>query len=108
MKNLVREGSTITITGPSGGLTSGQAYLAGTILVVALTAIAEGATGDAAAEGVFALPKDSGAITQGALVYWNATNSNLTTTASGNTLVGVCWTAAASGDATVDLKLKGR
>ena len=58
-----------------------------------------------AISGVFSVPKASGAITQGALLYWDDTAENLTTTASGNTLVGVAAAAAASGDATVPLLL---
>jgi predicted RecA/RadA family phage recombinase len=51
------------------------------------------------------VPKASGAITQGAKLYWSAANSNLTTTASGNTFVGLAAEAAASGDASVKILL---
>ena len=42
---------------------------------------------------------------QGAKLYWDNTNKVLTTTASGNTIVGVAAAAAASGDATVAILL---
>lgn len=55
--------------------------------------------------GVFTLPKATGAIAQGKKAYWNATESNVTATATGNTLIGVAWDSAASADTTVNVKL---
>ena len=79
--------------------------LIGTIGGVAKTDIADGKTGAVHISGVFSIPKASGAVTQGAKLYWSTTNSNLTTTASGNTIVGVAAEAAASGDANAKLLL---
>ena len=67
--------------------------------------IAPGATGSLHVEGVYAIPKASGAITAGALVYWDSTNSVVTTTSSSNTLCGYAIAAAASGDATALVKI---
>lgn len=55
MKNFVQEGKKIEVTGPSGGVTSGQAFMIGILCLVACVDIAEGATGNAATEGVFDL-----------------------------------------------------
>ncbi|NDB19236.1 MAG: DUF2190 family protein, partial [Actinobacteria bacterium] len=44
-----------------------------------------------------------GAIGQGALVYWDATNSNVTTTSSGNKRAGKAAAAAASADTSVQV-----
>lgn len=47
--------------------------------------------------GAFKLPKVSAqAWTQGQKIYWSAANSNMTTVASGNLLVGSAYAAAAN------------
>jgi len=48
-------GDVIQLTGPSGGLSSGDPYAAGQIALVALTDIAEAAVGSAARIGIFTL-----------------------------------------------------
>jgi predicted RecA/RadA family phage recombinase len=91
--------------------TPGSAVAVGTVVVlndtitVADRPIAANALGAVAVKGVFEFPKASGAIGQGAVVYWDSTNSNLTTTATGNKRAGKAATAAASADATVWLAL---
>jgi len=54
-KNYVNSGDVITITGPSGGLSSGDPYVLGQIPCVALGDIAENENGEAARRGVFNL-----------------------------------------------------
>ena len=51
------------------------------------------------------MPKATGAVSQGAKLYWDNTNKVLTTTASGNTIVGVAAEAALSGDANAKILL---
>jgi predicted RecA/RadA family phage recombinase len=46
-------------------------------------------------------------VTQGAALYWDNTNSRLTTTASGNTYAGYAFAAAGNGVTTVNIKLNG-
>ena len=103
--NYVQEGNALDYTPSGADVASGDFVLIGTIGGVAKTAIADGKTGAVHVRGVFSVPKASGAVNQGAKLYWNSTNSNLTTTASGNTIVGVAAEAAASGDATVKVLL---
>jgi len=103
--NYVQEGKTLNYTPSGADVASGEFVVIGVIGGVAKSAIADGKTGAVHICGVFSVAKASGAITQGAKLYWNSTNSNLTTTASGNTLVGVAAEAAASGDATAKLLL---
>lgn len=103
--NYVQEGKTLNYTASGADIASGDFVLIGTIGGVAKTDIADGKTGAVHISGVYSIPKASGAITQGAKLYWNTTNSNLTTTASGNTIVGVAAEAAASGDANAKLLL---
>jgi len=103
--NYVQEGKALNYSPSGADLASGDFVLIGTIGGVAKTAIADGKTGAVHISSVFSVPKASGAVTQGAKLYWNSTNSNLTTTASGNTFVGVAAEAAASGDANVKILL---
>lgn len=92
--------------------TAGSAISAGQVLVigvrigVALTAIANGATGAVAVEGVFEIAKlSSDTMAQGALVYWDNANSRMTTTAGGNTLAGYAFRAAGNGATTVEVNI---
>jgi predicted RecA/RadA family phage recombinase len=92
---------------------TGSTILAGTMVVigvrVAVTAvdIAAGATGTVSTRGVFAVTKKAGDTPAfGALLYWDATNHYLTTTATSNTLAGYCAAnGVASGDATVNVSI---
>lgn len=103
--NFVQEGKTLDYTASGADVASGEFVVVGILGGVAKTAIADGKTGAVCICGVFSVAKASGAVTQGAKLYWNSSNSNLTTTASGNTLVGVAAAAAASGDSTVKILL---
>lgn len=103
--NYIQEGKSLNYTPSGADVASGDFLVIGAIGAVAKTDIADGKTGAVHICGVFSVAKASGAVTQGAKLYWNSTNSNLTTTASGNTIVGVAAAAAASGDATVPLLL---
>ena len=103
--NFVQEGKALNHTPSGSSLASGDFLLLGAIGAVATTDIADGKTGAVHISGVFSVVKASGAVTQGQKLYWNSTNSNLTTTATGNTIVGVAAEAAASGDANVKILL---
>jgi len=103
--NYVQEGEALNYTPSGADVASGDLVIIGTIAGVAKTDIADGETGAVHICGVFSLPKASGAVTQGAKLYWSSTNSNVTTTASGNTLIGVAAAAAASGDASIPVLL---
>ena len=107
MKNYVQPGNTITLTAPTGGVASGAGVLVGTLFGVCAYDAAAGAEVEVEVVGVFELAKASGAITEGAKVYWDATAKNVTTTASGNTLVGAAVRAAATGDAKARIRLNG-
>lgn len=106
MRNFVQDGEVLTLTAPYAVASGGGAKV-GSIFGVACGTVADAAEGEFAVVGVFDLPKASGAITQGAKVYWDDTNKVVTGTASGNTLIGVAVKAAASGDATVRVRLNG-
>lgn len=98
MKNFVQPGANITLPAPSD-LKSGQGALIGSLFGVASNTVASGADCAFVIEGVFDLDKAaSQAWTPGAKVYWDNTAKVCTTTASGNTLIGVA-VAAVGGTA---------
>ncbi len=107
-KNHVRDGDTITwINNTAAVVNSGDPVLVGsTMLAVALESIEIGASGELATEEVWTLPKDATvSVAQGAALYWNAINKNLTTVSTSNTYAGYAWAAAATADTTVQIKL---
>lgn len=106
-KNYIQEGNVISFVAPSGGVTSGQGVLIGTRLAVAAHDAPAATACEGFVEGVFELPKAAGVVAQGAALYWDTTPGELTTTASGNTLVGYAFRAAADAATTVQLKLAG-
>ena len=103
-QNYIQPGDVIEITA-GATITSGQMVKVGAIVGVALGSAASGETVRVKLTGVFELPKATGAITLGAAVYHVAADNNLSTTSSGNTFVGHAVAAAASGDATVQVRL---
>lgn len=100
MKNLIQDGEVMPLTAPYA-VASGDGFLVGSLFAVAETAAGNGEAVQGRRRGVFTLAKATGeAWTVGAKVYWDNTNKRLTTTASGNTLVGVASAVQASGDTT--------
>jgi len=100
MADYYQDGDLINYT-PSSAVAAGAVVVLADLVTVAPRPIAANQLGSVAVEGVFKLPKASGAISQGAIVYWDATNSNVTTTAGSNKRAGKAAEAAASGDAVV-------
>jgi predicted RecA/RadA family phage recombinase len=86
---------------PSSAVSAGDVVMLNDLITVAVRPIPANKLGAVAVEGVFKIAKASGAIGQGAIVYWDAGASNITTTSSGNKRAGKAAEAAASGDATV-------
>ncbi len=110
MKNFVEEGKTMNYTVPAdSSVKSGEVVALGDRCGIAVTDGAEGETIALAAEGVFELPKGSGAIDQGKKVYLNVAAEGgaktIVTTASGNTFCGYAHEAAKAADTTVLVKL---
>jgi predicted RecA/RadA family phage recombinase len=88
---------------PTSAVAAGGVVVLNDLVTVAPVAIAANALGAVAVDGVWSMPKATGAIGQGALVYWDATAGNITTTSSGNKRAGKAAKAAASGDTTVQV-----
>lgn len=100
MASLHQHGHTLDYT-PSSAVAAGDVVVLNDLVTVAPVAIPANKLGAVAVEGVWTLPKASGAIGQGAIVYWDATAGNITTTASTNKRAGKAAYAAASADTTV-------
>ena len=108
MKNFRRSGNSIPVAAPAGGVVAGDGVLVGSLFGIAAADAAEGATVEIALIGVFEVKKTSAqAWTIGAKVYWDAANKVATTTASGNSLIGVAVEQAANPSATGLVRLNG-
>ena len=102
---FVQPGEVIDYTA-GANIASGQVVLMGARIGVALKAIANDETGPMQVTGVFNIAKlSTNNMAQGALLYWDNTNSRLTTTASGNTLAGFAAAAAAATTTSVNIKI---
>lgn len=96
MKNFIQTGEIIEVTAPYD-VASGGGVLVGSIFGFAVTSAVSGAKVNIKRKGVFEHAKTSAqAWTQGASLYWDNTAKVLTTTASGNTLVGAAALPAAN------------
>jgi hypothetical protein len=105
MATFVQEGDTIDYT-PGSAVVAGTVVVTGSVGIgVVPVGLAANEKGSLVVDGVVRHAKAAGGVTAYAKVYWDATNSVFTTTATSNTLAGYAVAAAASGDATVDVKL---
>ena len=106
MKNYIQPGNNITLNAPAD-LLSGAGVQIGAIFGVANGDAATGQPVVLSTVGVFDLPKTTANdVTAGAALFWNDTAKEVTTTASGNTRIGVA-IAAKSGAGTVATRLNG-
>jgi predicted RecA/RadA family phage recombinase len=97
MKNFVARGDTLEITA-GADIASGAGVLVGSLFGVSTGAIANGAQGTINLTGVYDLPKvGSQAWTVGVAVFWDAGNSQCTTTASTHKRIGAAVAAVGSG-----------
>jgi len=105
MKNFVQVGDVLDYS-PAGAVAGGAVVVIGARIGIAVADIAANTVGALRVKGVAEVAKLSGdAVAQGALLYWDAANSRLTTTASGNVLAGYAAKAAGAGVTTVWLHL---
>lgn len=102
--NFKTDGDVITWTNGTGSaVASGDVVVIGKIMGVAAVDIANGASGSVYLEGVFTVPKVSGAvIVQGENIIWDASagkfDDNLATPAAGDVSnCVVAWEAAGNG-----------
>lgn len=109
-KNYVQPGNTLTFVAPSGGVTSGEGYLHGDLVVVAQETALVGENYEGMVVGVHEMTKLSGdnMATVGARIHWDNTNKRWTTTAgTGTRTAGTVAKVAGAGVTTVQVRLMG-
>lgn len=105
-RTYIQDGDIINYQNAGSAITAGSIVKFGSLVGIALVDIATGATGSVMLEGVFKVVKATGAAwAQGDQLYWDATNSNFTTTATANTPAGHAFEPAAVGDAVGYIRL---
>jgi predicted RecA/RadA family phage recombinase len=102
-QNFIQDGDRIEVV---GAFTAGAPVLVGVLVGIALNTTTSGQTNEVKLHGVFTVNKASGAWSQGDKLYWDATNSVFTKTATNNTAAGFAWLPALSGDTTGQIKLQ--
>ncbi|TXN80380.1 DUF2190 family protein [Methylobacterium sp. WL8] len=107
MKNFVQDGHVMTVPAPYSVM-SGAGVLVGSLFGVAAYSAAQGTPVEIATGGVFDLPKAAGDTPAiGGKLYWNDGTKAVSTSAGGNTLIGVA-AMPALGDAAVSrIRLNG-
>ena len=107
MKNYILDGEIVTVPAPAA-VASGEMVVVAALFGVAQADAASGAPVAIVRRGAFTLPKTSAqAWTVGAKLYWDTTNDVATTTATGNTLIGMALEAAANPSSTGAVLLDG-
>ena len=102
----VQDGNVLSYTNAGSAIASGDLVVVGVKVGVALGAIANGATGEVAMSGVFAVAKQTTlVISQGDLLYCDATSGELDKTASAQTLAGYAAKSESSAATTVQVVL---
>lgn len=105
MKNFVQDGDVLDLPAPYN-VTSGQGALIGALFVVAVTDALAGVTTTWNSEGVHELTAlNTDTATFGAKAYWDDTNRRITTTATGNSLVGAFVAAKTNGQTTALIRM---
>lgn len=108
-KNFVQHGHTVTCVAPAGGVVAGTLYLIGALPVVAAINAAEGESFEGHTVGVWDFNNKTAANTPtlGAKAYLTAAGTEITTTATSNTLIGVFLSSGGSGSTACRVRLNG-
>jgi predicted RecA/RadA family phage recombinase len=99
MQNFQKPGNVVTLTAPTGGVSSsGTPVLIGSLLVIPMATVAQTLPFEAMVTGVVAITKvGSQAWAEGQPVFWDDTAKNFTTVRAGNTRAGVAVVATGAG-----------
>lgn len=90
---------------PESDVAAGTVVIEGDLIGITKLDIQANGLGALHVVGVYAVAKGSDAITLGAKVYWASATNQATTTATGNTLLGLAVADAAAGDSVVLVRL---
>ena len=105
--NFIQPGDVLDTDNDSGSdVDAGGVLIVAGGIRIAINDIDDGDSGPAYDEGVFSLDaKTTDTCSDGDVLYWDATNEYLTTTADGNFFAGYAVGAKVSGDTSADVKL---
>lgn len=107
MRNKVATGDVITFTATED-IVSGQGVVLGSLFGVASIDAKAGEPCVVYLNDVYTLPKlDTADFSNFSLVYWDKTNKQCVSTASGNMLIGAAIGDAPASTATVNVRLSG-
>ena len=107
MMTFIQAGENITVTSPIVAV-AGAGVKIGSLFGIANNSAQIGEPLVLVTVGVFEIDKEStDAMTVGAPVYWKDSTSTVTTTASGNTKIGVAVTAAGNPSGQARVRLNG-
>ena len=105
-KNYIQPGRVVTVAAPTGGVSSGDGVLIGSLFGVAQRDAVESEDVELLTEGVVEIPKTSAlAISAGDRLFWDDTNKEVNKTATAQSCVGVAVSDAANPSATVIMRL---
>jgi predicted RecA/RadA family phage recombinase len=106
MKTFVQPGDILTFTVPSATtIAAGDLVAVGAFVGVAATGGTTGEKITVHLAGVYTVPKATGAIAAGDVLYFDESEGEVTKTSAGNLPIGYAFGGAESGDATVNVKL---
>jgi predicted RecA/RadA family phage recombinase len=105
-KNYLQPGDMLDVTA-AGTVASGNVAVVGSIFGVAQHDAATGARVTIATRGVYRLPKAAVAIAEGDALYCLNNGTVTTSSGGGATLIGSAYRAAALGDTTVEVYVRG-
>lgn len=107
-KKSVQVGNSITCTASGSAAVAGVPYVINNLVVIPHTDAADGEDFEGTPNGVWNIAKTSANTpAQFANAYWDDTAKEVTTTVSGNTLIGVFMQAYGNGDTAADVRLNG-
>jgi predicted RecA/RadA family phage recombinase len=104
MQNKISNGRSIDLV-PTEDVAGGSLVLFDGFVAVASTDIPAGEMGACEVEGVFSLPKEAGAIEQGAPLYFAEGVLTVTKPEDGSGFVGCAWEKADSGAGFVEVRI---
>lgn len=107
MRTYIQPGDALTLDAPAA-VSAGDGVLAGQLFGVCFNDAAEGEPVTVATTGVYDMSKVStDALSVGDAVFWKAADGVVTSTASGNTRIGIAVSAAANPSPSVHVRLDG-
>lgn len=105
-RNYVQEGDVLDYNAGAAAVVSGSVVVMAKRIGVALGDIPAHETGSVSVTGVWIVPKlSTDVVAMGDLLYWDADDFRMTTTAGGNVQAGYAAAAAGAGAAAVRIKI---